>query len=168
MNFFKYFPVLSNENKQILRNLTHKVVIRKNLIKQVELYYDYVLTDNDRIDELAAKYYGDEKYWWVILIANPNILDSRYDIPMNYSEFIAFIAQKYGSLSNASTTIHHYELSDGTVVDESEPERIEVSNYDFEDRLNESKRTIKLIRKDYLELIKEEFKSTIKKLQQIS
>ena len=168
MNFFKYFPVITSEQNQIIRNLTHKVVIRKNLVKQIQLYYDYILTDNDRIDELAAKYYGDEKFWWVILIANPDILDSRFDIPMNYSEFITYITDKYGSLSAASTTVHHYELPDGTVVDESEPGRLEVTNYDAEERLNESKRTIKLIRKDYLDLIRDEFKTTIKKLQQIS
>jgi nucleoid-associated protein YgaU len=31
---------------------------------------DHVVTLGDRLDTLAARYYGDDGYWWVIALAN--------------------------------------------------------------------------------------------------
>jgi hypothetical protein len=96
---------------------------------------------------------------------------------LGYRDFINFITKKYGSVENASretTTdnIHHYEwivqqqqvLFDGTkiperrlVVDKTKydtliaSERDIVRNFEYEQRLNDDKRNIKLLRVEYLQ-----------------
>lgn len=44
--------------------------------------YTYVrLADGDRLDLMAARLYGDERLWWKIADANPEILDWT-DLPI--------------------------------------------------------------------------------------
>jgi hypothetical protein len=46
------------------------------------LSYTYVrLADGDRLDLMAVRLYGDERLWWKIADANPEILDWT-DVPM--------------------------------------------------------------------------------------
>jgi hypothetical protein len=119
---------------------------------------------------LLIRYYGDSTLDWVIYIVN-DIIDPQYDLPMDYQQFIAYVKSKYGSTESALNTVHHYEhiiqiqsvLFDGTIVPEKvivvdettyntlvSTERREVSNYTYEERLNESKRTIKVLHVDFL------------------
>jgi len=39
-------------------------------------YIDYTWVDGDRLDYIAAIYYGDPKLWWEILDANPGLPDA--------------------------------------------------------------------------------------------
>ncbi|MBD0734068.1 tail protein X [Streptomyces sp. CBMA29] len=36
---------------------------------------DYLWQQGDRVDSLAADYYGSESSWWMIAEANPHVLD---------------------------------------------------------------------------------------------
>lgn len=36
-------------------------------------YISHLLTDNDRLDNLSAQYYGDPTLWWQIANANPEL-----------------------------------------------------------------------------------------------
>jgi hypothetical protein len=53
------------------------------------------------------------------------------------------ITQKYGSGNEYDT--HHYIDSRGFIVDSTNPTATSVSNYQYEDELNETKRRIKII-----------------------
>ncbi len=51
----------------------------------IPLSYDdvYVYTDEgDRLDILAEQYYQDPSLWWVISIANPQLKQGSYYIPL--------------------------------------------------------------------------------------
>ena len=37
----------------------------------------------DRFDQLALQYYGNSDYWWVISIANENLRQDSYYLPLN-------------------------------------------------------------------------------------
>lgn len=37
--------------------------------------------ENDYLDGLSYRYYGSEKYWWVIAVAN-NIMNGRLSVPV--------------------------------------------------------------------------------------
>ena len=92
-------------------------------------------------------------------------------MPLDYQEFVAFVRSKYGSTESALNTVHHYEhiiqtqsvLFDGTIVPEKTitvdlttynslvaTDRREVSNFTYEEKLNDSKRTIKVLHADYV------------------
>ena len=68
------------------------------------------------------------------------------------------------------SAIHHYEDSDGYIIDEEtwfntpEQNTKTVSVYDFEHEQNELKRNIKLISKEYVEQIENEFDAIIKSI----
>ncbi len=43
------------------------------------VYYQWV--EEDRIDLVAAKFYGDHEYWWQIMDANPEVLNAMEIAP---------------------------------------------------------------------------------------
>ncbi len=55
-----------------------------------------ISTQSDRLDLLAAKYYGDPTYWWIIAVAN-NLNDASLSIEVGKQLRIP------GSLSNVLT-----------------------------------------------------------------
>jgi len=139
------------------------------------LYLDYIIEEDESASEIAFNYYADETLDWVIYIVN-DIIDPKYDWPLSYNRFNSYIINKYGSVENAikeTTTenIHHYEwiiqaqttLFDGSIlpekvviVDETKydtltaSERRIVRNYEYEDKLNNDKRRIKMLKPNYL------------------
>lgn len=46
---------------------------------------EHRLTRQDRLDRLAAQYYGDPRKWWLILDANPSIVCGS-DLDLGYHD----------------------------------------------------------------------------------
>lgn len=44
-------------------------LITDNLLENVR-YFDHELKRGERLDHLAAKYFNEDKYWWVIALVN--------------------------------------------------------------------------------------------------
>ena len=62
-----------------------KLVYRSTLYPTIPVTEDdiYVtLSQDDYLDSIAKKYYGDESYWWIIAVAN-NISDGKLSIEVN-------------------------------------------------------------------------------------
>ena len=161
MRFFRYFPTTIDINGKVLVNLSKKILLGKNLSDQSIMFYKYVLSDGERLDTLAKKVYDSEEYQWVIMLVN-GMFDPRQDLPMSSTEFDAYITGQYGSVSNAMTTVHHLEDENGEWVDPEYPFiKYEISVYDYEDRINERKRQIKLVRQEYIGIYAEELKRVL-------
>lgn len=175
MFYFEPFPTIQYDIKKdgVTSNVTnlflrYKIVdIFKN---QSAVYYNYSIKDGERPDIIASKYYEDESLDWIILLTN-NIIDPQFDWPLDRRSFENFIAKKYGSVSTARSQTHHYEqitqqqqvLFDGTIVPEeyfeidlttyntlSEADKRIVTSYEYEERINEAKRDIKILSEDYV------------------
>lgn len=58
----------------------------------------------DRYDTLALQYYGDSNHWWVISIANENLKQDSYYLPLN---------QQIRIPSNIATIISRYNAING-------------------------------------------------------
>ena len=83
-------------------NLRNKGTVYKNTAKYPIVPQQendiYAITEfGDRFESLAFQFYGDVTLWWVIAIANPNIVDfssiflpigSQIRIPQNISPII--------------------------------------------------------------------------------
>jgi nucleoid-associated protein YgaU len=41
----------------------------------VATYYEHTYLQGERLDQLAAKYYNNPNYWWIIPEFNPQIID---------------------------------------------------------------------------------------------
>jgi len=195
-------------NFETVTNITFRFSIIRSVLDNIGSYYKYEIRDGDRPEILAEKIYGDPEAYWIILYAN-DMYDPQYDWPLDYDGFKKYIIGKYGSLSTAKTTYHHYDkvtqrtesLSGlmtekrvqinaanltsnlasslantpydtyATLADEQDVStfnyngqtvtevifRDRITNYDYEDALNESKRNIKIIKANYYNQIVAEF-----------
>jgi len=129
-HYFKPFPKIDydlkkNGKSNSLTNITLRFKVQEALLSQSAIYYDYQVQEEDRPDIVAELYYQDSTLDWLILIVN-DIIDTQFEWPKEQYSLDKFIRQKYGSISEAQGTVHHYEkilnaqstLADGTVVPE--------------------------------------------------
>lgn len=173
MAYFNYFPttvydVRGDKNNIRIDRITNVLVrARKKLeITNVALFEQYFIQDGDRADTLAYQRYGDSTLHWIIMYAN-YMTNPYYDWPLTYFDLQKFVAKKYPDNVNG---VHHYEDDDGNEV--QEPGTLEapgvtaggattITNFLYEERLNDEKRTIDIIRAEYVPQIIQEFKKLI-------
>ena len=174
MAYFKYFPntvynaVDVNEKKyRLVTNILRR--IRKKIeIPNVSIFEQYFNQDGDRADTLAHQFYGDSTLHWIIMYAN-YMTNPYYDWPLNYFDLQKYVADKYKN-SGGVTGTHHYENSNGDIVDApgtliapgvTASGGTAITNFLYEEKLNDKKRTIDIIRLEYLQQIINEFKRFI-------
>lgn len=181
MKHFAYYPKIEYSGVQAT-NIMVRGKIRDAILEKAALYYDYVISDGERPDVIASKYYGNSTYTWAIFYAN-NIFDPQLDWPMDSDTLNTYIIKKYGSVSNARNTdanFQHYMLDGKYVIDKTRyldnnfPDRGEdnmgqnvlrktkMSHLDYEIKLNDEKRQIKILDKVYLLQITNELKNLFK------
>jgi len=118
--FFNNFPTITyNDNLAV--NIVAKVKFNDVVKKTAAVFYPYTILDGERPDMIAADYYDDPRYSWVLYLAN-DIVDPYYDWPLSDREFNEFINKKYNSLSNARRNISYWRVNwytDDTTLDVS-------------------------------------------------
>jgi len=90
----------------ILTSIRFKEIVKKNQAT----YYPYTVAEGERPDIIAANYYDDPRYSWVIYLAN-DIIDPYFDWPLSTDEFNAFIVGKYGSIEESMEKILYYVVA---------------------------------------------------------
>lgn len=164
-------------------NLFKRGKIREEIVGSIAAFERYSINGDDRPDNVAFRVYGDSSLDWVILISN-NILNVRDEWPMNQYDFKRYIDNKYST--SLLTQIHHYESKEvrnskglllqqaGIWVDAdhsfswsekgkkyTQTETTSVSNLQFEEDRNNKKRSINVVRSNYLEVIKEDMRELL-------
>ena len=162
------------EDRVAVKNIFKRSKLRTDVDQAITGFDYYYVQDQQRPDVLAQQLYGDSELDWVILTAN-NITNIRDQWPLNNNDLHAYMLEKYGSEQNI-LGIHHYETR--SVVDEFNrlvmPAGLEVdadftfkyknytntivtvnpvvtvTNYDYENKLNEDKRRIRILKPQYL------------------
>lgn len=120
--------------------------ILKNVINDTHAYYSYIWKQGDRPDTVARKYYGDEKYFWLVFYSN-GAYELKMDFPLDQDAFIKYLFDKYKDdayINNFISTNypldlypllgdpdsiarildavpHHIQTSDGIVTDTDSP-----------------------------------------------
>jgi len=164
------------------KNLFRRAKLREDIASNMIFFEDYFIVGDERPDNVAFKVYGEEDLDWVILITN-NILNIQEEWPMPSRLYNEHLLEKYGSYE-AIYEIHHYETKvitnvDGVVVlpgglqvdqnfrfeyfEETIGKHVTledcasaVTNYAYEERIQEKKRTIKILKPKYLNLVFED------------
>jgi hypothetical protein len=164
MAYFEYFPTIAydvrgEKNNKRVQGITNVLVrIRKKMnVINSAFFEQYFINDGDRADILAHQFYGDSTLHWVIMYAN-YMTNPYYDWPLPYFDLQKFVAKKYPDNING---IHHYEDADNYEVDSTASGATAVTNFVYEETLNDSKRSINIIRGEYLPQVLEEFKTLI-------
>ena len=167
MSYFDMFPNIYYSAKgdgkfTIMKDLLSRVKIIAN-VKENILGFDYYdVKDGETPEMIAHKYYGDVNMHWTILVAN-DIIDYYEDWPMSVQKFESFVKDKYDN----PQAIHHYEIAQTsgdttTTIDvgmntTDYPSATAISNYQYEDKLQEKKRQIRLIGSQYIDDFVKEF-----------
>lgn len=160
-NFPKTYYTLSNvETVQVVTDITRRIDLVNEIKKNNAFFDSYDVIDGETPEIVADKFYNDPELYWVILTAN-DILDPRFEWPLSYVNLLNYCENKYGA-ANVYLT-HHYQNSDGYVVNSSAATAVSVSNFDFESTVNEDKRRIKIPKQEIVAELQTVFENLINK-----
>jgi hypothetical protein len=177
--YFERFPLMAYDVKgtktcKLLPDILRRVKLRSGIRSGMFLFDNYDVKDGEKPEDIAFKWFGNSEYHWIILMTN-NITDRYYEWPMTQPQFQNFIEDKYG-LANIDA-IHHYEITQASGPTSSngpgdyshlvecnsdEDDAVSVSNRDYEQRLQDKYRQIRLLDKQYLGTFISEFEILIK------
>ena len=170
--YFANFPLIpydsvGNGEFKLVTNLLKRVAVRSKVKTNTALYDTYDVKEGETPEILADKLYNDPELHWTILLFN-DITDRYHQWPKNYNQFLAYINDKY---SNVNAT-HHYEISqvsgDTTIkidigLDNTDHSGATViTNYEYEEDLQNQKRKIRLLDPAHVGSFVGEFRALMK------
>ncbi len=161
-----YYDSKANNKYDLLTNLMTRVKLRTDIKNDIFDFDYYDVVDGETPEIIAHKYYDNPELHWTILVAN-DIIDYYEDWPMSTQKFEEFIKDKYVNPQG----VHHYEISQ-TSGDTTKTINVgmnttdyasasAISNYTYEQRLQDDKRQIRLISPRFITQFVEEFRSKI-------
>jgi hypothetical protein len=177
MSYFERFPnmlydVKNNGNYKLLPDILRRVK-QRNAIKSGQFIFDtYDVRNGEKPEDIAYKWFGDAQLHWVILMTN-DVTDRYYQWPMNDAQFEEFIADKYSN----PDAVHHYEVTKDSgrttgqgpndyshlvEVNSDTDNATSISNREYEERIQDKNRSIRLLNQRFLSDFMEEFDKLIK------
>lgn len=159
--YFRDYPktpyqFVDGTEKDIL-DFLHRWAFVNNIKNNGSAFSEWIIRDQDTMYSISEKLYGSQMHFWIILMMN-DIIDPVFGWPLNETYFNEFVKKKYGS--EAIYSLHHYEsgasedllaLPEGIEVSADYfYNKVEISNFEYESRINEDKRRIKLLKPEYL------------------
>ena len=177
--YFDQFPLIDynlsgvNGNTIEVTDIFRRVKARNKIADNVTLFDNYDVAEGENPEDVAYKLYGEADYFWVITLVN-NIVNRYYDWPLDSFSFQEYVKDKYSNPDG----IHHYEVTQSSgkqsgegpadythkiEVNSDYPGAQSVSNTEYERRLQDKKRQIKLLQPNYLNNFIDEFRLLITK-----
>ena len=179
MTYFSRFPLMAYRIKEgdpvkLMPQIIKRVKLRSNLKNGLLIFDKYDVRYGEKPEDIATKLYGDPTLHWVVLLVN-DITDRYYQWPMTEPQFAEFLTDKYGAGSEDS--VHHYEITQASgrstgqgpsdyshkvEVNSDEDGAETITNRQYEERLQDKYRQIKLLDAKYLSQFVAEFDRLIK------
>lgn len=145
---------------KVVTDITTNVRFIREILQNITTYDEYDIIDGETPEIIAGKIYGNPLYHWVIMLANDRY-DYREDFPLDYTALLKRTEMIYGAGDQNINAVHHYEavFPDGHifVVNSDYIGAYPVTNFQYEEQLNESKRRIKIISKPVLDAVVKEY-----------
>lgn len=155
--FLYEFNIKNKLTAIIVKDITRNIRFRRDVLSNVTVYDEYDILDGETPEHISEKVYGNPQYHWIIMLTNDRY-DYVKDFPLTFDVLEKYIIDKYNGDIYAT---HHYVNSIGSIVDSSAFGATSVTNYDYEESVNESKRRIKIVPKSSIDLILKNFKELI-------
>ena len=163
-----------------VKNLFKKGKLREDIFQNLAFFEKYKIVGDDRPDNVAFEVYNDSSLDWLVLLSN-NVLNVQSEWPLPQTDFDRFVLDKYGDYDTLYNGIHHYETTEvkntqgvtiipaGLQVDSSYSVSyydfftdlqvttgnlaIPVTNYEYEEKVENDKRNIFLLKPRYLNIV---------------
>lgn len=119
--YFEKFPLIQYSNNTVV-DITRRAVLLNRVSQNPYAFYDYDISDEERADQFANRYFEDPYQAWILYITN-KIVDPYYEWYMSEKEFTEFVVKKYGDLYLSQRKIKYY------VNDYTNSEEITVGGY---------------------------------------
>ena len=171
MSYFNQFGTMlydpaGDGSAKLCTNIMSRVRVRANMKKEIVMLDKYDVKENETPEIVADKHHGSPYYHWVVMLLN-DIADVNHDWVKSTRQLQKYLLTKYTETQLNET--HHYEISqtsgDTTTKIEVEnttyPSATVITNYEYEVALNEEKRSIDLLRNEYLGYFTEEFSDLV-------
>ena len=164
----------------VVKNFFKRAKLRDDIFQDLAFFTKYIVIGDDRPDTVATKIYDDPTLDWVVLLSN-NIVSIQSEWPLGQAAFNTYVTEKYGDETTLYSGIHHYEsrevkANDGTIIipsgarvsvgqsvsffDEDSSQQVirtdvamPITNYMFEEKLNDEKRNIFILKPIYLNIL---------------
>jgi len=170
--YFSGFPkglydINGDGNFKLVTELNSRVIISSKLTNDAFLYTKYDVVSGDNPEDVSQYHFGNPDYHWIILLTN-GIRDRYTQWPMDPITYEQYITDKYEFPNDP----HHYEIDkDSGIITAQGPadysNKIQVSsdiagatavsNREYEDRLQDKYRQIKLLNSDLLIVFLKEY-----------
>ena len=165
-----------------VKNLFKRGFLREDIFQDLSFFTKYQIIGDDRPDNVAFTNYNDSTLDWLVLMAN-NILNVADEWPIAQSSFDEIMLDRYGSYDTLFNGIHHYETTEVrdsrnriivpsglkvdsdysiTFFDDNSDQMktltpvISVTNYQYEERVNNDKRSIYLLKPEYIQVVRDD------------
>ena len=170
----------SEGDYSVVKNFFKRAKLRDDIFQDLAFFTKYIVIGDDRPDTVATKIYDDPTLDWVVLLSN-NIVSIQSEWPLGQAAFNTYVTEKYGDETTLYSGIHHYEsrevkANDGTIIipsgarvsvgqsvsffDEDSSQQVirtdiamPITNYMFEEKLNDEKRNIFILKPIYLNIL---------------
>ena len=167
-----------------VKNLFKRGKLADDIFANLSFFTKYQIEGDDRPDNVAYKVYSDSTVDWVVLLSN-NYINIQSEWPLLQNDFDRYLLDKYGTHEKLND-VHHYETSEIKNVDgatitpagltvasdysvtyydaatgqevEKENTAVEVTNYEYESKIEDAKRDIYLLKPMYLNVIKDDMR----------
>ena len=164
---------------QKVKNLFKRGKLKNDIFTDLTYFTKYQIVGDDRPDNVAFDVYDDETLDWIILLSN-NITNIQTEWPLDHQSFYNFLISKYGSEEQIHA-VHHYETTEVRNTDKTiiVPKGLkvpknysiefydeelksyttvsnittEITNYEYENKIEDDKRNIYVLKSDYLNVI---------------
>ena len=162
--FFKHFPTIDydltgNKQTKSIRDILIRVKIRDAVKNQKSIFSQYDIKEGQRPEDVAYDEYGDPGLHWIVLMMN-EMIDPYYDWPMGLRDIERFVASKYTDVN----AVHHYEVAQSSGdtnikihVESTAVGAEAITNYEYEEAVNDAKKQIRLLDPTYVIQITKEF-----------
>ena len=174
--YFSFFPqgtydIKGNGIDTLVTDLMVRVKIRAKIMNEASLYDLYDIPEGETPEMTALKHFGSTHYHWIILLTN-DITDRYYGWPLTTFEFENYINDKYTNPNG----VHHYEITQSSgkikgegpsdyehklIVNSTVPNAEAITNREYEQRIQDQKRQIKLLNAAYLPILLDEFANLV-------
>ena len=177
------------EDRILVKNIFKRSKLRSDIDQAITAFNYYYIEQGMRPDMVAKSLYDDSELDWVILSTN-NIMNVRDQWPLEDNDLYEYMLEKYGSEAGIGG-VHHYETkkivdeynrvvipaglevdsnfsleylnySNQTIIVSSSQVVSEITNYQYEVKLNDEKRKIKVLRPQFLPLFLSNHKNIMK------